>query len=169
MVVFTLLFLLAVGSRLVPHVWSFTLTGACFLFAGSYFQDKKFSFLLMISAMLFSDFFIGFHNQMLSVYLGMFLVVAVGYFATGKTNRFKVFGLALLGSTLFYLVTNFGVWFEGTMYPMNFTGLVQCYVMGLPFYKMQLLADVVFTVGFFEVAKHVNLLQSSHSSELLKI
>ena len=155
--IFGTLFLLAVLSRWVGHMWNFTLVGGAFLFAGAYFQDKKVAVTLMLSAMLFSDFLIGFHTQMLSVYFAYFLVVGLGFLLTATSSRLKITGYSLLGSFAFYLITNFGVWYGGTLYPMNFSGLVDCYVMGIPFYRTQLLSDVLSSLAIFEVAKAVGV------------
>lgn len=154
-IVFAVLFLLAVLSRWVPHLWNFTLLGGVFLFAGAYFKDKKISALLMLSSMLVSDFLIGFHSQMLGVYFAYLTVVILGSFLTVKESRFKVLGFAFSGTLLFYVITNFAVWFEGQLYPMTLAGLVDCYVMGLPFYKNQLISDVVSSLLIFEVARRV--------------
>lgn len=61
---------------------------------------------------------------------------------------------AFVGSIVFFLVSNFGVWALGTMYAKTPAGLLTCYEMGLPFYRGTLLGDVAFTglfVGGFEL------------------
>lgn len=161
--VFISLFVLVLLSRWVSHLWNFTLVGAAFLFAGAYFQDKKTALLLMFSSMLLSDFVIGFHNQMLSVYLAYALVVGLGFVLNTKSSRYKVLGFSFLGSFLFFIITNFAVWYEGALYPMSFNGLRDCYIMGIPFYKNQMLSDVVFSLAFFEVARFM-LVTSQHEA-----
>ena len=52
-------------------------------------------------------------------------------------------------STLFFLVTNFGVWAGGTMYEMSFAGLVTCFVAAIPFYGYSLAGDLAYTLLFF--------------------
>jgi hypothetical protein len=37
----------------------------------------------------------------------------------------------------------------GNMYPINFSGLVSCYVMAIPFNKFSWLGDLVFTMAIF--------------------
>ena len=155
--VFVTLFLLAVMSRWVGHAWNFTIVGGAFLFAGAYFQDKKVAVALMLSAMLVSDLFIGFHNQMLTVYFSYLIVVALGFLLSTGASRLKIAGFALLGSTSFYLISNFGVWYGGGLYPMTAAGLAECYVMAIPFYRNQLVSDVVSAVAIFEVAKAVGV------------
>jgi hypothetical protein len=156
---FVFLVLLVVGSRLLAHDWNFTVAGAVFLLAGAYFADKKISMLLMLTAMLVSDALIGFHNQMLVVYFGyaLYILIAAGALKI-SSSRLKVVGISLLASVAFYLVTNFGVWYEGKLYALNLSGLVACYAMGLPFFQNQLIADVFGSLLLFE---SVRLYQSS--------
>jgi hypothetical protein len=155
--VFVTLFLLAVLSRWVGHAWNFTVVGGAFLFAGAYFADKKVAVALMLSAMLVSDLLIGFHTQMLTVYFSYLVVVALGFLLSAGASRLKIAGLALLGSTVFYIISNFGVWYAGTLYPLTAAGLFDCYVMAIPFYRNQLISDVLSAVAIFEVAKAVGV------------
>lgn len=151
--VFVTLFVLAILSRWSAHFWNFTLVGGVFLFAGAYFKDKKISFMLMLATMLVSDYIIGFHNQMLSVYLSYAVVVAIGFFLQEKSSRLQILTFSFLGTFLFYILTNFAVWYQGQMYPMTLAGLIDCYIMGLPFYRNQLISDVLSSLALFEVAK----------------
>jgi len=155
LLVFTGLFLAAVLSRLVPHNWNLTLMGAVFIFAGSFFKDRKIAVALMLSSLLVSDFFIGFHNQMISVYAGFLAMIVAGTFLTTSSGRIRIFGTAFIASLLFFIVSNFGVWYEGQLYPLTFSGLIDCYVMGIPFFGKQMIGDVGFTIGIFELAKRL--------------
>lgn len=168
-IVFAVLFLLAILSRFVSHHWNFTVLGGAFLLAGAYFADKKISVLLMLSVLLVSDAVIGFHAQMPAVYFSYLLVVALGFLLKITSARYKVFGTAVLGSALFYLITNFSVWSSGVLYPMTFEGLIQCYVMGIPFYQNQLLGDILSSLVFFEVARRVLVPQQAVQVSTQKI
>lgn len=153
--VFITLFTLILLSRWVSHLWNFTLVGGALLFAGSYFKDKKISVALMLSALLVSDLIIGFHDQMPSVYFSYLIIVGLGFLLAKNTNHFKILGFSFLGSFLFYAITNFAVWLQGALYPITFAGLIDCYVMAIPFYKNQLISDIVSSLAIFEVAKLV--------------
>lgn len=152
--VFLFLVMLVVASRMVTHDWNFTISGAVFLLAGAYFADKKISMLLMLASMLISDAIIGFHNQMLVVYFGyaLYVLIAAGALKI-SSSRIKVLSLSLMASVAFYLVTNFGVWYEGKIYAMNLAGLISCYSMGLPFFQNQLIADVFGSLVLFEAVR----------------
>lgn len=166
LIVFGVLFTLVLLSRWVSHMWNFTLVGGAFLFAGSYFKDKKVAVALMLSTMLVSDFVVGFHSQMISVYFSYLVIVVLGFMLNTQSDRIKILGTSLLGSFLFYVITNFAVWFEGSLYPMSFSGLMDCYIMAIPFYRNQLASDVFSAVVFFEVARILSVY--SVSSALAK-
>jgi hypothetical protein len=71
------------------------------------------------------------------------------------SSRLRIFGVAFLASLVFFIVSNFGVWREGQLYPMTISGLIECYVMGIPFFGRQMIGDVGFTIGLFELAKRL--------------
>jgi hypothetical protein len=51
---------------------------------------------------------------------------------------------ALLGPTSFFVLSNFAVWVEGSMYAKTLDGLMTCYVAALPFYRNDLAATGLF-------------------------
>ncbi|MDD5627254.1 MAG: hypothetical protein PHW01_04585 [Patescibacteria group bacterium] len=53
-------------------------------------------------------------------------------------------GMGIAASLFFYLYTNFGVWLLWDMYPHTLLGLIQCYFMGLPFLRNNLVSDLIF-------------------------
>lgn len=165
-VVFLVLFALVLLSRLTSHVWGFTLVGGAFLFAGAYFQDKKVSMALMLTSMLVTDAIIGFHSELIVVYFCYALFVGLGYLLTINSERFKILAYSLLASCLFYLITNFAVWYASGIYPATGAGLIESYTMAIPFFRTQLISDLIFSFAFFEVAKalvkhHVLVLQKA--------
>lgn len=164
--VFLALFTLVLLSRLTAHTWGFTLVGGAFLFAGAYFQDKKVAMALMLISMLITDAIIGFHNELIVVYFCYAIFVGLGYLLTVNSERFKIIACSLLASVLFYLITNFAVWYGSGIYPATSAGLIESYVMAIPFFRTQLISDVIFSFAFFEVAKalvrhHVLVLQKA--------
>ncbi|MBI2411324.1 MAG: hypothetical protein HYV32_05525 [Candidatus Kerfeldbacteria bacterium] len=52
-------------------------------------------------------------------------------------------GMGILGNVFFYLLTNFGVWHIGGLYPHTLNGLAQSYIMGLPFLKYQFISTLI--------------------------
>ncbi len=140
--------LLAVFARLVPHSPNFAPIGGLALFSGSKFK-KNIALLIPIAAMVISDFFLGFHNTIIYVYISFILTVFIGRLI--RNNKWQSLALAsLTSSVLFFLITNFGVWaVSGSMYPKTIDGLWQSYIMGLPFFRNTLLSDFFYTFSFF--------------------
>ncbi|MFH1946641.1 MAG: DUF6580 family putative transport protein [Candidatus Magasanikbacteria bacterium] len=150
----TLLIALGIACRFLPHVPNFAPIGAIALF-GALYLPKKYALILPISAMFLSDIFIGFYSWqiMTSVYLGFILMGVIGLFVKKNKKFSTIVGGTLLGSILFFLLTNFSVWAFGTMYIHNFAGLMQSYYMALPFFRNSLAGDLFYVgvlVGGYE-------------------
>ena len=128
--------LVAALSRLLPHPFNFTPIGAIALFGGAQFSRKYLAFLVPLAAMLISDLLLGFHGTMWAVYLAFILTVAIGMGFLRKITAGRVFGSALVSSVLFFLITNFAVWYGSSgFYPQTLAGLGACYAAGLQFYQ----------------------------------
>jgi len=56
---------------------------------------------------------------------------------------------SLAGSTLFFIITNLGVWMNSSMYEKNIHGLLKAYGMGLPFFRNTLIGDLFYNATFF--------------------
>ena len=142
------LILFVILSRTVPHPANFAPVAAVALFAGT-ILPRRWALITPVIAMVLSDFVIGLHPLVLFTW-GSFAFIA---FACSKwlTNATVTrVGLSSIGaSVLFYLVTNFGVWMQGLMYPMNFGGLVHCYVNALPFFRGTLTGDLFYVSLLF--------------------
>ena len=139
------LVLVAALTRLLPHPFNFTPIGAIALFGGAYFSKKYLAFLIPLAAMLLSDALLGFHSSMWAVYLSFVLIVGIGMGALQKVTVGRVFGSALLSSVLFFLITNFAVWFGSSgFYPQTLAGLGACYLAGLQFYQQDFFGNLFF-------------------------
>ena len=125
---------LFVLSRLVPHPPNFTPLIAAVIFI-PFISKNKLGILLPISIMLISDMIIGFHGQMFWVY-GGFVLIGVCSYIFHLPMFSRVLTLSVLSPTLFYLMTNFGVWLGSPMYDQTLVGLYTSYVMGLPFFEI---------------------------------
>lgn len=143
------LIMAAALSRVIPHPWNFTALSAMALFGGAYIQDKRAALIIPLASLLLSDFVLGYSPAWLSVYAPFALVAFLGWTLHQKVSGSRVAGTALLSSFIFFVVSNFGVWASGQMYTMNFEGLVQCYVMALPFFKNQIVGDLFFSGVMF--------------------
>ena len=155
--------LIAAFSRLIPHPYNFTPIAAMALFGGAYFTNKKWAFAIPLLAMFVSDVSLAFINNfmlfdvMRLVVYGCFIIITcLGLLLQNKIKPLSIIGTSLVGSILFFAVTNFAVWATGLTYPMNSTGLIACYTAALPFFQNTLLGDLIYCgvlFGSFEFAK----------------
>ena len=76
---------------------------------------------------------------------------------------------ALAGPSAFFVISNFGVWLAGHLYPATWEGLAACYVAALPFYRNSLVSTVVYTTLLFGAneiyqRKHVGIETTANAS-----
>lgn len=129
------LVLISIISRLIPHPPNFTPVAAIALFSAYSFKNKLTAFIVPLLGMFISDLFIGFHSTMWAVYLSFVIITFLG-FSLKKSFSFKrLFFKVSLSSFIFYLITNFAVWLSSGMYTYDLQGLIQCYILGIPFYN----------------------------------
>ena len=149
MVVLVGMILVAAASRLIPHPPNFASITAVALFAGAYFSSKRLAFLAPLAALFLSDLALGLYYHMEVVYLSFALVVCIGFWLQRRRRALPIAGAALAGSILFFVVTNFGVWAFGSLYPKTMAGLMTCYVAAIPFFQNTLLGDALYTAVLF--------------------
>jgi len=142
--------LIGVSLRLLPHPPNFAPIAAIALFGGVYLS-RKIAFTLPIAAMVISDIFIGYYELklMASVYGSFLLCVILGFWLKKHKKWYTVGGSAILCSILFFLITNFAFWAFTPFYAKTFSGIIQCYLMALPFFKNTLLGDLFYVTAFF--------------------
>lgn len=138
----------AVFMRLIPHIPNITPIGALALFSGMT-VPSLWAIAIPFVSMAISDIFLGFHTTLPYVYGSFALIVAMGYIIRKKMSPLRVGVASLIGSILFFLITNFGVWTTGTMYAKNASGLMESYAMGLPFFRNTLVGDLFFNILFY--------------------
>lgn len=154
--ILSLMILAAAFVRLIPHPPNFAPIAAMALFSGAYFNKKSFAFAVPLAAMFLTDAIIGFHSSMWIVYLSFALIVVIGMFMLKKISIKNVVVASVTASISFFVITNFGVWAFGTMYPKNIAGLIECYIAAIPFIQNTLLGDLFYSgimFGMFEFAK----------------
>ena len=127
----------AILSRFLPHPPNFTPIAAIALLSSKGFNNRWVVFLIPIVSLFISDLFIGLHATIPFVYISFILIALLGMYVK-KINVVSV----LLSSTIFFLVSNFGVWL--LYYPISTEGLVQCYTLALPFFLNTVLGDLVY-------------------------
>ena len=139
---------LLVLSRIIPHPPNFTPILAGIIFLPFIKRDIKFSVFVPIGGMLISDFIIGMHSLMLWTYGPIIILSLLSYyFSNDKASR--IGSLAIASPAIFYLMSNFGVWINSSMYTKDFSGFIQCYINAIPFYANSATACVLFCSAFF--------------------
>lgn len=143
------LILILVFSRLIPHPPNFTPIIATAILGSYFFRNLiKSTFIILIS-MFISDFFIGFHSNMFFVYFAMLLIIIVYFSVNIKLNYKNLLIYGFIASFIFYLTSNFGVWLIGNMYEKSFSGLIQCYILAIPFFKNTLISTFIYLYPVF--------------------
>lgn len=158
--------LIAIGimMRILPHPANFAPITAISLFGGSVLP-KRLSVWVPLGAMILSDAFIGFYPLMPLIW-ACYLVIALAsssWLRPASLLRGSI--LTISSSLFFYVVTNFGVWATSGMYAHTWTGLVNCYVMALPFFRNTFLSDLFYTSALFGVY-HLATSRMVHKKEL---
>lgn len=149
----------AVILRLLPHLPNFAPIAAMALFGGVYL-NKKYALIVPLAAMVISDIFIGFYNPWIlaSVYGSFILIGLLGVWLRNNKTVPNVLGASLLGSVGFFLITNFAVWaVPHSFYPHTLQGLMNSYMMGLPFFRNTLMGDLFYTGAMFGLMEAVLL------------
>jgi hypothetical protein len=145
--------LAAALSRLLPHADNFSPIGAIALFAGAFIANRFLAFVIPVLALVLSDALMGFPgwaypSQIIMVYLTFGLITLLGSTLKNNKGALRVGATSLASSLVFFVVTNFVVWLGG-FYAMNFSGLVNCYVSAIPFFKSSLAGDLFYTTVLF--------------------
>ena len=138
--IFLGIFLALAMSRFIPHPPNFTSLIALSFYVPAIFGISYLPALLI--SFVITDLIIGFHNTVFFTWGSVILIsLLTKYFL--KTIITRIAG-ALTGAVIFFIITNFGVWFTG-MYDKSLVGLNQSYVMGLPFFGYSLISTFVFS------------------------
>src|SRR4051794_18928488 len=135
----------AAALRLVPHPPNFSPIDAMALFSGAYLGRRVLAFVAPLAALLLSDLVLGFYPGFWIQNLTVALVVVIGWGALKHVSVPRVGAAAVASSILFFVVTNFGVWMIGDMYPHSAGGLAACYVAAIPFFENTLAGDLFYS------------------------
>ncbi len=170
-IITTVLIILVLVGRLMPHVWNVTPVVAVSLLAG-YLLPRWWAIVVPLASMFLSDLIIGFYHLpiMLTVYGSFAIVVFIGrWIKHVKPHRLLIASLA--SSTFFFLTTNFAVWLASDWYPKTMAGLLLAYEMGIPFFRNMALGDLIFTGVIFGswvlVSKKVFLINKNKTVSVL--
>jgi hypothetical protein len=134
------IFAVLATSRFVPHPPNFTSLIALSFYVPALLGVRFITSLVI--CFIITDFFIGFHSTSFFTWGS---VIFIGFLSRylNKTILSRVLG-ALGACLLFFIITNFGVWTQGT-YGYNVNGLISCYVLALPFFGYSCISTLIFS------------------------
>ena len=152
--------LLAIASRFLPHPdgWvQFTPLGAALLYFGARVPRKR--MWIPLAALIAADVYMtkviyayplkADHLVTWAWYAG---VILLGGALLGKhINPLRVVAGSLTASVAFFLMSNFAVWAVWNMYPRTMSGLATAYVAAIPFFRNQMLADLLLAGVLFAI------------------
>jgi hypothetical protein len=120
--------LFAAISRLIPHPSNFAPIGGMALFGAAYYNKKYWALIIPVLSMWLSDLivnnvvygqyfdhFVWFYQGCYWTYSAFVLITLVGFFILKQIKVQNIIVAALSASLIFYLVSNFGVWFSTEM------------------------------------------------------
>ena len=151
--IFLGIFVALAASRFIPHPPNFTSLIALSFYIPALMGIRYLPALIM--SFVITDFVIGFHGTTLFTW-GSVVVIGLGskYFISSIFTRISG---ALLGACLFFIITNFGVWITGSMYPKNIFGLILCYTLAIPFYKGTQLGFLFYSFLLFGIMEFLKV------------
>jgi hypothetical protein len=186
--------LFAVLSRILPPAfhataWNFTAVGAGLLFFGSRMRGTAsnarrnsavFARLASAVAVLAAtDYYLTVFAYHFPFNISGYMVTWIWYAAVcmigmGLLTRPSVLRVilgVLASSTTFFLLSNFMVWAGGITYPHTQAGLAECYTLGIPFYRNDLVSTAITAGALFGLpvlaAKIAESMEATHHNQPL--
>lgn len=155
----------------LPHMFlNLTPVGAALLFFGAR-GPKRLAWLPLLA-------FIGADIYMQKVHYGFPVtadsvvtwawyagILAFGMLLRRNQTPARIFGASLVTAISFFAVSNFAVWAVWTMYPKTLNGLMLCYAAAIPFFRNELVSDVLFTAVFFSVPAVIAALKPASAGQ----
>lgn len=132
------LVVVALLTRLLPHPPNFAPITSIALFTGFHFVNKRLALFIPLICMFLTDLILGVHSLMPIIYLSFVLISMIGLKAKSLS-----LGTVLSASSLFFIVSNLGVWYF--YYPLTLAGLSSCFILAIPFFINALMGDLFYT------------------------
>ena len=126
--------ILLIVSRLITDIPNFTPTIALVIFTGYFIKNRYIVLLIILISQGISDFYIGLHESMFFVYFSFLLIAFISPLVIKKLNLSSVITASLIGPVIFFIISNFGVWYSMNIYSNDMRGLIECYLAGVPFF-----------------------------------
>ena len=154
------IFIALAVTRLIPHPPNFTSLIALSFYVPIFFGLRFIP--AIIGSFLITDLFLGFHSLQFFTWGS---VLVIGYLSKYFTTNFKtrISGI-FIGSLLFFIISNFGVFALGS-YGYTFQGLLTCYFLAIPFFTNTVISTFIFSFlieavyRLFHLEKKMNFLK----------
>jgi len=164
-------FILAVGIfrlsnsfELLPALFNITPLGALALFGGCYYQSRWKAYLIPLLTLWLTDIIINrfmvynewvlFYDGFIWVYGSFALMVLIGQNIKKVTIKSVVLS-AFAAAIVHWLVSDIGVWWSGVdimtgnAFTLDWSGLMRCYYLALPYLQKILIGNLVFGAFLF--------------------
>ncbi|CAI8271653.1 MAG: Uncharacterised protein [Owenweeksia sp. TMED14] len=149
--------LLAISTRFIPHIPNFTAIGSVAILGGFWMRGGRLFLIIPLLILFLSDIILNivvyksssllssmFYPGMGFVYAGHLAMFMWGFYIVKKPNALKWMGHAAGANLIFFILSNFGVWFGNPSLPQNIFGLLSVYAAAIPFYLSSLAGTVVY-------------------------
>ena len=136
---------------------NFTPVGASLLFFGAHAPRKHMwiPVALLAGSDLLLNAFVYQYPLRAEVYVSWVwyaAIVLLGSLLRGKASPSRVLGASLATAASFFVISNFASWVVmEQLYARSLQGLMACYAAAIPFFRNELVSDVLFSALFFSV------------------
>ena len=134
------IFLVLAATRFIPHPPNFTSLLALSFYVPAILGIRYLPALVL--SFFITDLVIGFHGTTLFTWGSVILIGLLSKFFISNTIT-RISG-ALIGASLFFVITNFGVWSLG-FYGYTIEGLITCYTLAIPFFGNTIVGTIIFS------------------------
>lgn len=148
--------LIAISFKIIPHPPNFSPQIILILCLGD-ICSKRQIFIGVLLLTILSDSMIAFvagytifGTWSFYTYSAYILIAYMMYFIKCHTRRklssikYNLIFMGITSSVFFWLWTNFGVWVFDGMYSKSWQGILECYILALPFLQNSLYAAIVY-------------------------
>lgn len=139
--IFIGIFISLATTRLIPHPPNFTSLLALSFYVPALLGIRYLPHLIISFAI--TDLIIGYH---FATHWTWGSVLIIGFLPVIFSEKIfsRIIG-ALTGALIFYLISNFGVWSNGS-YGYSWEGLIKCFVLAIPFFAYSLISTLIFSI-----------------------
>ncbi len=144
------LFSLFVLARFIPHPPNFSPITAVAFCSGIWFLRKSWLFLIPFAVLYLTDFYYGLYDGIAFTYFAYILIFSLGALFSSidlgskVLNAFSFLAANISASVIFFAVSNIGVWWATPLYTFDLQGLVECFVLAIPFYPNTLMSQIIY-------------------------